>query len=218
MGILRLALVEEFAGRAAVVSSFGAESAVLLHMVAQIDPATPILFLNTGKLYGETLRYRDRLQDVIGLTDLRSIGPNPSDRADRDPESTLWSRDPDACCNFRKVVPVRRALEGFDAQITGRKRFQTHARAAMEKVEFFEGAASVSIRSPNGRSPISKPIWCSTICPAIRWWKTAIPPLAVCRTAARRVQTGEAYPRWPLGQASTRSECGIPTGLDGEGI
>src|SRR3974390_3089412 len=138
-GILRLALVEEFEGRTAGVSFFGAESAVRLHMVASIDPTTPILFLNTGKLFGETLRYRDRLQDVLGLTDIRSIGPPPDDRARLDPDSTLWSRNTDACCDFRKVTPIKRALDGFAAQITGRKRFQTSARAGMRTVENFEG-------------------------------------------------------------------------------
>src|SRR5499427_617978 len=139
--ILELALKHEFAGRTAVVSSFGAESVVLLHMVAQIDPTTPILFLNTGKLFGETLRYRDRLQDVLGLTDIRAVGPHPNDRNALDPEGTLWSRDPDACCHFRKVVPLSRALADYQAIITGRKRFQTEARARMEKVEFVDGRA-----------------------------------------------------------------------------
>ena len=93
-GVLRLALEEEFAGRTAVVSSFGSESAVLLHMIAQIDPTTPVIFLNTGKLFGETLRYRDRLQDELGLVDVRSIGPHPADRAAQDP---FGSRLGDRC-------------------------------------------------------------------------------------------------------------------------
>src|SRR5580704_14090548 len=125
-GLLVLALKTAFPLQAAVISSFAAESVVLLHLVAQVDPTTPILFLNTGKLFGETLRYRDRLQDVLGLTDIRNIGPHPSDRARLDPEGTLWSRSTDACCGFRKIVPLRHALAGFDAQITGRKRFQTN--------------------------------------------------------------------------------------------
>ncbi len=116
-------LTQAFSSRIAVVSSFAAESVVLLHQVAQIDPTTPVLFLNTGKLFGETLRYRDRLQDVLGLTDIRAIGPHPDDRAKADPEGTLWSRNPDACCHFRKVVPLSRAISRFDATITGRKRF-----------------------------------------------------------------------------------------------
>jgi phosphoadenosine phosphosulfate reductase len=138
-GIIELALKGEFAGKTAVVSSFGSESVVLLHMIAQTDPTTPIIFLNTGKLFGETLRYRDRLQEQLGLVDIRSIGPHPADRAEQDPEGTLWSQSTDACCNFRKVVPLKRALEGFSAQITGRKRFQTKERAAMQPVELFEG-------------------------------------------------------------------------------
>src|SRR6201988_3699203 len=138
-GILELALKGEFAGKSAVVSSFGAESAVLLHMVAAIDPATPILFLNTGKLFGETLRYRDRLQDELGLGDVRSIAPSLGDRALNDPEGTLWSRDADACCHFRKTVPLAKALAPFAAQVTGRKRFQTRERADMQAVEFHDG-------------------------------------------------------------------------------
>lgn len=133
--LLRAMIQQEFTGRIAVVSSFGAESAVLLHLVAEIDPTTPVLFLNTGKLFGETLRYRDRLQDMLGLTDLRAIGPHPADRAAHDPEGNLWSKNPDACCNFRKTVPLSRAMEGFDAWITGRKRFQTDDRAEMETIE-----------------------------------------------------------------------------------
>ena len=138
-GILDLALTDWFQGRTAVVSSFGAESAVLLQMVAEINPDTPVLFINTGKLFGETLRYRDRLQRQLGLSDVRAIGPNGRELAASDPDEILWSRDPDACCAFRKVVPLQRALAGFDAQVTGRKRFQTQARSSMETVELFGG-------------------------------------------------------------------------------
>ena len=137
-GLLTLAF-EAFAGRIAIVSSFGAESAVLLHLAAALDPNIPVLFINTGKLFGETLRYRDRLQRELGLSDVRAVGPNGREIAAGDPEDVLWSRDPDACCDLRKVAPLRRALAGFDAQVTGRKRFQTGARAAMEPVELFDG-------------------------------------------------------------------------------
>src|SRR5207302_5404593 len=121
--LLEYALRDAFPRRIAVISSFAAESVVLLHHVSIVDPETPVLFLNTGKLFGETLRYRDRLQEALGLTDIRAIGPNPSDRSRFDSEGTLWSHDPDACCHFRKVVPLRKAVAGFEAIITGRKRF-----------------------------------------------------------------------------------------------
>src|ERR1700687_2819198 len=137
--LLAFALKEAFPGKIAVISSFAAESVVLLHQMAEIDPSTPVLFLNTHKLFGETLRYRDRLQEVLGLSDIRAIGPHPDDRARLDPEGTLWSRDPDACCQFRKVVPLSRAIAGFAATITGRKRFQTATRAAMTRVELADG-------------------------------------------------------------------------------
>ncbi|NWG46811.1 MAG: phosphoadenylyl-sulfate reductase [Alphaproteobacteria bacterium] len=142
--LLRAAITREFPGRITLVSSFGAEAAVLLHMVAQIDPTVPVLFLNTGKLFGETLRYRDRLQDMLGLADVRSLHPLVADEKAADPDGGLWSRDPDACCHFRKVLPLRRALKGFDAEITGRKRFQTRARAAMEAVEWADGRFKIN--------------------------------------------------------------------------
>lgn len=133
--LLEAMIKTEFAGKIAVVSSFGAESVVLLHMVAEIDPTTPVIFLNTGKLFGETLRYRDRLQERLGLTDIRAAGPHPGDLARQDPNGGLWNSDPDACCFIRKVLPLERALKGFEASITGRKRFQTNARASMEPIE-----------------------------------------------------------------------------------
>lgn len=133
--VLRQALAQDFAGRIAVVSSFGAEAVVLLHMVSQIDPTTPIIFLNTGKLFGETLRYRDRLQEALGLTDIRSAAPHPDDLKKEDPKGGLWQRNTDACCHIRKVLPQARALENFDAVITGRKRFQTDTRETMNLIE-----------------------------------------------------------------------------------
>lgn len=133
--LLRAMMTEAFAGRICVVSSFGAEASVLLHMVAEIDPTVPVIFLNTGKLFGETLRYRDRLQTQLGLTDIRSIAPHPADLASTDEQGDLWQTNPDQCCHIRKVLPQQRALKGFDAVITGRKRFQTAARSGMQMIE-----------------------------------------------------------------------------------
>lgn len=214
-GILALALHEEFPRRTAVVSSFGAESAVLLHMVAETDPTTPILFLNTGKLFGETLRYRDRLQDVFGLTDIRAIGPHPIERSERDPEGVLWSRDADACCNLRKVVPVRRALEGFSAAITGRKRFQTHARAAMQAVEYFEGRFRFNPLAQWSLADIET-YFAKNNLPRHPLVDDGYPSIG-CLPCTKRVQGGEGYRdgRWA---GLDKDECGIHTGVDGEGI
>lgn len=133
--VLRAMIEQEFADQICVVSSFGSESSVLLHKVAQINANVPVLFLNTGKLFGETLRYRDRLQDVLGLTDVRAIGPHPDDLKAKDAAGDLWSKSTNQCCHIRKVLPQKRALKNFEAVITGRKRFQTHARADMTHIE-----------------------------------------------------------------------------------
>ena len=135
-------LRDEFKDEICVVSSFGAESAVLLHMVAQIDPTTPVIFLNTGKLFGETLRYRDRLQTLLGLTDVRSIGPYPTDLAEKDSNEDLWQKNNDLCCHIRKFWPQQRALKGFKAVLTGRKRFQTTQRSSMQRIEIDDEAAA----------------------------------------------------------------------------
>jgi len=124
-----------FAGRIALVSSFGAESAVLLHMVAQIDPALPVVFLDTGKLFPETLAYRDMLAERLGLTDIRSVRPGLADLTRHDPAGKLHRKDPDSCCYIRKTKPLDKALEGFDAWITGRKRFQGGSRNALPEIE-----------------------------------------------------------------------------------
>jgi phosphoadenosine phosphosulfate reductase len=124
-------------GRAdlAVVSSFGTESAALLKVVADIDPAIPVIFLDTGWLFEETLAYRDTLIATLGLRDVRSIKPLEAALLREDPERELWFSDPDACCRIRKVEPLQRALAPFSAWINGRKRFQGGARAVIPVVE-----------------------------------------------------------------------------------
>lgn len=123
------------AGRIAAVSSFGAESAVLLHLIASIDPAVPVLFLETGKHFPETLAYRDEITARLGLTNLISLTPDPLALAARDESGLRWSYDPDGCCDIRKVQPLARALSGFDASFTGRKGFQSATRAGLARFE-----------------------------------------------------------------------------------
>jgi phosphoadenosine phosphosulfate reductase len=132
--ILRAA-IEHFGDKVALVSSFGSESAVLLHMAAQIKPDIPVLFLDTGMLFGQTLDYRKALVARLGLTDVRDLRPQFQDLAVHDPAADLWKTDTDACCNIRKVLPLGRALEGFDGWITGRKRFQGGDRLRLQVVE-----------------------------------------------------------------------------------
>ena len=129
------AIRHDFAGEIALVSSFGTESAILLHMVARIDPSLPVIFLETGKLFPETLAYRDELVARLGLTDVRAIKPSGAQLAAYDPDGRLWQKDVDLCCAIRKTNPLDEALTGFTAWITGRKRSQSGTRANMQPVE-----------------------------------------------------------------------------------
>lgn len=119
----------------ALVSSFGTESATLLKVMADVDPAIPVIFLDTGWLFEETLAYRDTLIATLGLKDVRSIKPAEETLSREDPDRDLWFSDPDACCRIRKVEPLARALKPFDAWLNGRKRFQGSSRADIPVVE-----------------------------------------------------------------------------------
>ncbi|MGA0563931.1 phosphoadenylyl-sulfate reductase [Ancylobacter sp. VNQ12] len=123
------------AGKLALVSSFGTESAVLIAYLAEVDPSIPVVFLDTGWLFEETLAYRDTLTCQLGLTDVRTILPDAARLAEIDGERDLWFSDPDACCRIRKVEPLARALAGFDGWMNGRKRYQGGQRAAIPVVE-----------------------------------------------------------------------------------
>ena len=131
---LRAVIEGNLAGDIALVSSFGAESAVLLHLVSQIDPTIPVLFLETGKHFPETLAYRDELTARLGLN-LVNLHPDPEDLAKRDESGLRWSYDPDGCCELRKVKPLEKALARFDASLTGRKAFQSTTRAQLPRFE-----------------------------------------------------------------------------------
>ena len=126
-------------GRVALVSSFGAESVALLHMASRIDPHLPVLFLQTEMLFPETIAYQEAVARSLGLRDVRRVAPDPLAAARRDPEGRLHERDTDACCALRKTEPLARALEPFDGWITGRKRYQGGARAALPTVEASDG-------------------------------------------------------------------------------
>jgi len=133
------AAVESFGDRLALVSSFGAESAVLLDIAAKVKPDIPVLFLDTGMLFGQTLDYRKQLAERLGLTNVRDLRPQYNDLATSDPQANLWQRDTDACCHIRKVLPLDRALVEFEAWITGRKRFHGGDRINLPVVEHADG-------------------------------------------------------------------------------
>lgn len=210
----------EFPGGVALVSSFGAESAVLLHMVASVDRATPVVFIDTGKIFGSTHRYRSEIVGRLGLTDVRVAKPDTGVLTANDDDAGLWMRNPDKCCAIRKVAPLSKALFGFEAWISGRKRYQGMTRAEMPLAE-----------ADGNRIKIN---------PLANWSKADVEsyarlhdlpehPLVAdgfrsigCMPCTSRVADGEddRSGRW---RGSTKIECGIHLGLpafetDGSGI
>jgi phosphoadenosine phosphosulfate reductase len=206
--LLRLAIEDLFPGRIALVSSFGADSVVLLHMVSQIDPNTPIVFVDTGQHFEETLSYRDALVARFGLTNLVLAEPDANVTAAEDPEKFLFASDPDRCCDIRKVQPLARSLDGYDAWITGRKSFQTATRT---RVPLFEAEGDrVKVNPLVG--------WSATdLLDYIR--AAGLPPHPLvakgfpsigCLPCTSRVAPGED-PRAGRWRGRTKSECGIHT-------
>lgn len=198
-------------GNTALVSSFGAESVVLLHMAAQIDADVPVLFIDTEMLFPETLTYQRDVAQSLGLSNVQIISATREAVFERDNENLLHLHDPDACCSLRKTEPLENALRGFDTWISGRKRFQGGQRAALE---YFE------IERPMGRLSRTK------INPLAHWdsddlrsyitdHKLPRHPLVAkgfpsvgCTPCTTRVTTGED-PRAGRWRDQNKTECGI---------
>lgn len=142
--MLRELIAEGTIGRVGVVSSFGTESAVLLHLVAQADPATPVIFVDTLKMFQETLDYRDTLVERLGLTNSSTVTPDPVVLAAKDESGLRWSYDPDGCCAIRKVEPLARAKQGLDAWVSGRKAFQSVTRQNLPRFEVEDGRLKIN--------------------------------------------------------------------------
>lgn len=142
--MLTTLLKDNMLGDVAIVSSFGAESAVLLHLIGSIQPDIPVIFLETGKHFSETLAYRDELAAKIGLTNIINVTPEPDMLAKKDETGLRWSYDPDGCCEIRKVIPLKKALAPYDAQFSGRKAFQSSTRTALPRFEIEEGRLKVN--------------------------------------------------------------------------
>lgn len=193
-------------GRLAVASSFGIESAALLKVVADVDPSIPVLFLDTGWLFPETLAYRDTLVAQLGLTDVRTIAPSSDALAEKDPARELWAVDPDACCYLRKVEPLGEILGGFNAWINGRKRYQGGMRAAIPAVE---------VEGPRLKfNPLAR-VTPAEIVKMFKAWNLPRHPLAGkgftslgCMPCTRRTNPGDSARagRWT---DSEKTECGI---------
>ncbi|NOZ66715.1 MAG: phosphoadenylyl-sulfate reductase [Alphaproteobacteria bacterium] len=209
LALLDVMINDEFKDNIALVSSFGAESIVLLDMVAQVNPETPVIFLNTQKLFGETLGYRDRIAAELGLKNIITVKPDPQEVAAEDKNGLLWTRDTDACCALRKVRPLARVMNGYGAWITGRKRFQTANRRNISLIEQDGSKIKINPLAPWTQQELDQIME-----------KKALPqhPLIAegylsigCMPCTARVEAGQdrRMGRW-AGQ--DKSECGIHIG------
>ncbi len=177
--LLRPMIETEFHGRIALVSSFGAEAAVLLHVIAAIDPARPVLFLETGKHFAATLRYRDALVARLGLTDIRNLRPAAVALEAADPMGALWRTDPAHCCFLRKAAPLVEGLAPFAARITGRKRYHGGERGSLPVIEAADGRIKINPLAPLGAAATARNSPPAT-CRLIRWRRTDFSRSAAC--------------------------------------
>ena len=208
--------LELFGARIALVSSFGAESSVLLHVVAEVSRDVPVVFIDTLRLFPETLAYRDTLVERLGLTDVRTVAPDPAALADKDRYKALWMTDADLCCQIRKTEPLARALTGFDAWFTGRKRFQAATRAAIQLFE--QDGKRVKVNPlASWSSAELKAYMAEHAMPTHPLVAQGYPSIG-CQPCTSKVKPGEdeRAGRW---RGLDKTECGIHLGeADGSGI
>ncbi len=206
--VLRAVLCDRLAGEIALVSSFGAESAVLLDLVAGIDPATPVFFLDTGKHFPETLAYRDTLAARLGLTNLITLHPDAAELAARDNTGLRWSYDPDGCCDLRKVRPLERALAPFDATISGRKAFQSVTRANLPHFELEAGSGRIKVNPLASWTPADLAAHMAARDLPPHPLVAAGYPSIGCAPCTSKVQPGED-PRSGRWRGWDKTECGL---------
>lgn len=182
-------------GDMALVSSFGAESVVLLHMAAQVRKDVPVLFIDTEMLFAETLDYQREVADTLGLTNIQVVRAKREAVFEQDNENLLHLHDPDACCNLRKTEPLERALQGFDGWITGRKRYQGGARAALEMFE---------VDRPLGRLPRIK------VNPLAHWDSDDLRDYIAAHNLPRHPLVAKGFPSVGCTPCTTRVGAGEP--------
>ncbi len=206
-------VLAEFPGEVAMVSSFGAEAAVLLKMVADIDRDLPVLMIDSLLLFEETLEYQKTLAQHLGLRNVQRLTPLDSDLARLDPDSTLHQRDTDACCQIRKVLPLDRALRRWPVSVTGRKRFQATTRTELEifeadgqrlKVNPLAHWTSKDLRAYMDAHDLPRHPLVARGYKSIGCWP--------CTTPVREGEDERAG-RW---RGTDKVECGIHFGVDGQ--
>jgi len=205
--LLDVMINDKFKDKIALVSSFGTEAALLLSLVADVNKSTPVIFLDTLKHFPETLEYRDDLISKLGLTDVRSVQPEPSALKAVDPNNDLAKTNPDACCYLRKVVPLEEALHGFDAWINGRKRIHGGSRTSLPRMEHDDRRIKVNAIATWSQEDIDAE-WEKrglTEHPMVQWGYTSVGCIAPC-TSLPKPGEGKRSGRWAQ---FDKQECGI---------
>ena len=133
-----------FKSKIVYISSFGTESAIILHMISQIDKNFPIALLNTHFLFKQTLNYKNMLIKIFNLTNFIEIFPDKLHLEQDDPNNNLWKKNVEKCCELRKVKPLNSFLKKYDAWISGRKSYQGGERIDVEPFEFNNGKIVVT--------------------------------------------------------------------------
>jgi phosphoadenosine phosphosulfate reductase len=125
---------DTFMPRLAATSSFQTQSVALLHIISRVRPELPVLFVDTGYHFPETLAFRDQLSQQLGLN--IQVIKQTAERINRDKQGTPpYLRDVELCCFVHKVEPMQQALDELDAWISGIRRDQTSNRATAQPVE-----------------------------------------------------------------------------------
>jgi phosphoadenosine phosphosulfate reductase len=132
--LLDAVLSEPQPTQACLTCSFQAEDIIVLDFLRQRLPQIPVLFLETGYHFAATYEFRDRLTSDWGLN-LVNVLPEKTVAEQESERGLLYQSDPTACCQFRKVAPLMKALEPFDIWFTGLRREQSPTRANLQKIE-----------------------------------------------------------------------------------
>ena len=214
--VLEGALNDPEAGDIAMVSSFGAESVALLHLVAIVDRNTPVLFIDTRLLFAETLAYQQEVAERLNLRDVRVIRTDEETLAQKDPYGALRFSDTDSCCALRKTLPLDQALEGFDGWITGRKRYQSSTRAALEFFELEDDTGRIKVNPMASWRPEDVRAYMDeTRLPRHPLVSQGYPSIG-CHPCTSKVAPGED-PRAGRWRGQEKEECGIHI-VDGKAV
>jgi phosphoadenosine phosphosulfate reductase len=207
--------VGEFTPDIAMSTSFGAESAVLLHLVTRVHPTMPVLFTNTGFHFKETLEHRDFLVKKLGLN-LRELKPEISNEEFLAKNGRLYERDPDACCAVNKIAPFEKALGEYKAWITGIRRNQADTRKLSPFVENYRDKL---VKINPLLNWTSKMLWDyakKNDLPYHPLWEKGYLSIGCSpETCTRPVKLGED-PRSGRWAGTGKVECGIHTFLESE--